>query len=118
MYVIPWALPRGPHHRRSIGNIVDRVRLGYVVDMFHFQFWPSYPVFNVADICIVTGAVLGVIYYLWIYERFDQKRSEHHGDGDLQASEADAGERLDAWLCAQLEELTRSAAAGCVRRDR
>ena len=29
----------------------------------------------------------------------------------LQASEADAGERLDAWLCAQLEELTRSAAA-------
>ena len=66
----------------GIGNIVDRVRLGYVVDMFHFQFWPSYPVFNVADICIVTGAVLGVIYYLWIYERFDQKRSEHHGDGD------------------------------------
>lgn len=60
----------------GIGNIVDRVRLGYVVDMFHFQFWPSYPVFNVADICIVTGAVLGVIYYLWIYERFDQKRSE------------------------------------------
>ena len=66
----------------GIGNIVDRVRLGYVVDMFHFQFWPSYPVFNVADICIVTGAVLGVIYYLWIYERFDQKRSERHGDGD------------------------------------
>lgn len=66
----------------GIGNIVDRVRLGYVVDMFHFQFWPSYPVFNVADICIVAGAVLGVIYYLWIYERFDQKRSEHHGDGD------------------------------------
>ena len=29
----------------------------------------------------------------------------------LRASEADAGERLDAWLCAQLEELTRSAAA-------
>ena len=29
----------------------------------------------------------------------------------LRASEADADERLDAWLCAQLEELTRSAAA-------
>ena len=66
----------------GVGNLIDRIRLGYVVDMFHFQFWPSYPVFNVADICIVTGAVLGVIYYLWIYERFDQKRSEHHGDGD------------------------------------
>ena len=66
----------------GVGNLIDRLFRGYVVDMFHFQFWPSYPVFNVADICIVTGAVLGVIYYLWIYERFDQKRSEHHGDGD------------------------------------
>ena len=37
----------------GLGNIVDRVRLGYVVDMFHLEFWPSYPVFNVADICVV-----------------------------------------------------------------
>ena len=36
----------------GLGNIVDRVRLGYVVDMFHLEFWPSYPVFNVADICV------------------------------------------------------------------
>ena len=25
----------------GLGNIVDRVRLGYVVDMFHLEFWPS-----------------------------------------------------------------------------
>ena len=62
----------------GLGNIVDRVRLGYVVDMFHFEFWPSYPVFNVADICIVCGAVLGVIYYLWFYEKYD-KRERRHG---------------------------------------
>ena len=37
----------------GLGNIIDRVRLGYVVDMLHFQFWPSYPVFNVADVCVV-----------------------------------------------------------------
>ena len=54
----------------GVGNILDRVRLGYVVDMFNFQFI-SYPVFNVADICVVSGAVLGVIYYLWFYERYD-----------------------------------------------
>ncbi len=59
------------------GNIIDRVRLGYVVDMFHFQFWPSYPVFNVADICIVCGAVLGVIYYLWLYEKYDRQERRH-----------------------------------------
>ena len=65
----------------GLGNIIDRVRLGYVVDMFHFEFWPSYPVFNVADICVVCGAVLGVIYYLWFYEKHDGK-GRGHGQAD------------------------------------
>ena len=53
----------------GIGNLIDRVRLGYVVDMFHFQFWPSYPVFNVADIFVVGGVVLFLIYYLFLHDR-------------------------------------------------
>ena len=56
----------------GIGNLIDRVRLGYVVDMFHFLFWQSYPVFNVADVCVVFGAVLGAVYYLWLYEKYDR----------------------------------------------
>ena len=56
----------------GLGNIIDRVRLGYVVDMFNLLFI-EYPVFNVADICVVSGAVLGVIYYLWFYERYDRR---------------------------------------------
>lgn len=69
----------------GLGNILDRVRLGYVVDMFHLTFWPSYPVFNVADICIVGGAVLGAVYYLWFYEKYD-KREGHHGTADSQSN--------------------------------
>ena len=65
----------------GIGNIIDRVRLGYVVDMFQFQFWESYPVFNVADICVVCGCVMGAIYYLWLYEKYD-KKGANHGDTD------------------------------------
>ena len=65
----------------GLGNIVDRVRLGYVVDMFHLEFWPSYPVFNVADICVVCGALLGAVYYLWFYEKYDRKGGGH-GDAD------------------------------------
>lgn len=61
----------------GLGNILDRVRLGYVVDMFHFQFFPSYPVFNVADMCIVSGCVLGLIYYQWFYEKYDKKGASH-----------------------------------------
>ena len=65
----------------GLGNLLDRVRLGYVVDMFHFTFWPSYPVFNVADMGIVSGAVLGIIYYLWFYEKYD-KKGRSHGNPD------------------------------------
>ena len=64
----------------GLGNIIDRVRLGYVVDMFDFQFM-NYPVFNVADICVVCGAVMAVIYYLWLYEKYDKKERDH-GEAD------------------------------------
>ena len=60
----------------GVGNIIDRVRLGYVVDMFNLLFI-NYPVFNVADILVVCGAVLCCIYYLWFYERYD-KAVKHH----------------------------------------
>lgn len=66
----------------GVGNIIDRLRLGYVVDMFHFEFWQSYPVFNVADMCVVCGAILGAIYYLWIYEKYDKKEKK---DGEADA---------------------------------
>lgn len=42
----------------SIGNVLDRVRTGYVVDFFDFRIWP---IFNVADIAIVCG-VCSVIW--------------------------------------------------------
>lgn len=46
----------------AIGNVIDRVRFGAVVDFFDFQeIWPPYffnYVFNVADAAITVGAVL------------------------------------------------------------
>ena len=39
----------------AVGNIVDRLRLGYVVDFFDLH-W--FPVFNVADACITIGVFL------------------------------------------------------------
>lgn len=64
----------------GLGNLVDRVRLGYVVDMFNFQFM-DYPVFNVADICVVSGCVLGLVYFQWFYEKYD-KRGKADGNAD------------------------------------
>jgi signal peptidase II len=42
----------------AIGNVLDRVILGYVVDFFHIHRWP---IFNVADAAIVAGLGLFVI---------------------------------------------------------
>lgn len=59
----------------GIGNIIDRIVHGYVVDMFDLQLF-SYPVFNLADCCVVVGAILGGIYYPFLYEKYDKKKKE------------------------------------------
>ena len=42
----------------AIGNYMDRILRGYVVDFFDFKIWP---VFNIADIGIVTGCIVMII---------------------------------------------------------
>lgn len=49
--VIPLALILGG----AVGNLVDRLRVGSVVDFLDFRVWP---VFNVADSCITVGVML------------------------------------------------------------
>ena len=44
----------------GLGNLIDRFRLGYVVDMFNFQFM-NFPVFNIADICVVCGMAMAAV---------------------------------------------------------
>lgn len=39
----------------ALGNLVDRIQYGYVVDFLDFRFWP---VFNIADSCITIGVLL------------------------------------------------------------
>ena len=67
----------------GIGNMIDRFRLGFVVDMFDLTIF-EYPVFNLADCFVVVGAILGAVYYLWFYEKFDarKKSDDAVSDGD------------------------------------
>ena len=53
----------------GIGNFIDRVRQGFVVDMFHLDFM-NFAIFNVADIYLTVGVGLLLIYIL---------REESHG---------------------------------------
>ena len=46
----------------ALGNLIDRIRLGYVVDFVKLPYWPA---FNVADSCVVIGAIGLAFVLLW-----------------------------------------------------
>jgi signal peptidase II len=58
-----------------IGNVTDRMRLGYVVDFIDVQFgsW-HYPTFNVADMAICTGAGL-LILDMFLSKKKDESKT-------------------------------------------
>lgn len=51
----------------AIGNLIDRVRLGFVVDYFDFRFIWEY-VFNVADVFVVLGTIMLCVYIIFFDE--------------------------------------------------
>ena len=55
----------------AIGNFIDRLRLGYVVDMFQTDFM-NFPIFNVADVTLVCGVICILIYI--ILDEKDQRK--------------------------------------------
>ena len=57
----------------AIGNLIDRIRLGYVVDMFETLFM-DFPIFNVADICVVCGGIAFCVYFAFFADKWEPKR--------------------------------------------
>jgi len=59
----------------GLGNIIDRVRLGYVVDMIEVEFI-KFPVFNVADCFITCGCIVMLISLVLFNKEFwkDEKK--------------------------------------------
>ena len=47
----------------AIGNLADRILHGYVIDFLYFSLI-DFPIFNVADVYIVMGCLLFVIFYV------------------------------------------------------
>ena len=60
----------------GIGNIIDRIVHGYVVDMFEVLLF-RFAIFNVADVALTLGAVLLGITILWMPKEWREKK---HGD--------------------------------------
>ena len=70
----------------ALGNLIDRVCLGYVTDMFNLLFM-RFAVFNVADICVVAGGISTCVYLLFFYEKWEKKPMTEQSDD--QQSDAD-----------------------------
>ena len=52
----------------AVGNLIDRVLLGFVTDMFMTTFI-NFAVFNVADVFIVGGGIMCIIYFLFMDDK-------------------------------------------------
>ena len=59
----------------AIGNFIDRVRLGYVVDMLQTDFM-NFPIFNVGDSTLVVGVIC-----IFIYLILDEKAAKEGKNG-------------------------------------
>ena len=52
----------------AVGNVVDRIRLGYVIDFFDFRLI-DFPVFNIADCFITVGAIIFAVYVIFYSDK-------------------------------------------------
>lgn len=56
----------------GVGNLIDRIFYGYVIDYISLSFFP--PVCNFADYCITAGTILLVIYLLFFSDMLDSSK--------------------------------------------
>jgi len=75
----------------GIGNMVDRIFRGTVVDMIEAAFI-DFPIFNIADCCVTVGAVLFFIYIIFIDKTTFSDKKPAVSDAATGNTEAGTGE--------------------------
>ena len=68
----------------AFGNAIDRIFRGFVVDFISTAFM-EFPVFNVADISIVFGAILLMIYIMFFEKEDEDGKDNSDGEQSRQA---------------------------------
>ena len=54
----------------GLGNLIDRIRLGYVIDFFYFSLI-NFPVFNMADIYVTVSMAILFVLLIFYYKEED-----------------------------------------------
>lgn len=66
----------------GVGNMIDRLSLGYVVDFIQFAFFTSFPIFNGADSFVTVGGTMMICYILFtkdnVFTRKDKNKTENN----------------------------------------
>ena len=57
----------------AVGNLIDRIAFNYVRDFIFLDFWPTFPVFNVADSFLCVGAVMLAVFILFMQGKKSEK---------------------------------------------
>lgn len=83
LYVMDLLLMAG-----ALGNLVDRLIRGYVVDFLYFK-WINFPIFNIADCYVVISAIVSALLMGFYYKEDDFISSSPHGQNE---AEQEAGE--------------------------
>ena len=82
----------------GIGNMIDRLAYGYVVDFLYVKLI-NFPIFNFADCCVVIGAALLLVAFLFVYkdEKIQPVKADALPTGEDGASQPqEDGEQLAA----------------------
>lgn len=58
----------------AIGNLIDRLILGYVRDFIQFDFWQTFPIFNLADTFLTIGIFCLILYHLILLIKEKRKK--------------------------------------------
>lgn len=75
----------------GIGNLIDRVIAGKVTDFLYFKLI-DFPIFNVADCCVVIGAIMILIFVLFFYEDTKKEKGDKSNAVDVELSAGASGD--------------------------
>lgn len=59
----------------AVGNLYDRIAYGHVRDFIRFDFWPSFAIFNFADIFITAGTIMLGIWFVFFSTKKGQQNA-------------------------------------------
>lgn len=81
----------------AIGNLIDRIRLNFVVDFIYAKFI-DFPVFNFADICVTVSAFILVFLAIFIYkdDEEEQNKSKKNTENDKKIDNVNETKNDDA----------------------